>query len=56
MVTKIEQKKLEMTMKLKNEINGLDDIAITHDGWTSMNTESFSTVTGHFCKQKLGVA
>jgi len=37
-----------MESKLKSDIQDIDDMAITHDGWTSINTESFSTVTGHF--------
>jgi hypothetical protein len=33
---------------LKKELEGVSDVAITHDGWTSINTESYGTVTGHY--------
>ena len=39
--SRLEKKKAEMTLKVKNEMKSLDDIAITHDGWTSANTESY---------------
>ena len=38
----------EAAGKLKGIVNGLDSCAITHDGWTSIATESFGTVTLHY--------
>jgi len=37
-----------MAETIKKELSDVQDIAITHDGWTSVNTESYSTVTAHF--------
>ena len=45
---RLEKKKEMVQTKLKNDLSEIRDISITHDGWTSVNTESFSTVTGHF--------
>lgn len=47
----LERKHEDMKKKLKNDLKDLKDISITHDGWTSMNTESFETFTGHFISQ-----
>ena len=38
----------ETATKLKGIINDVDSCAITHDGWTSIATESFGTVTLHY--------
>ena len=37
-----------MRDKLKSELKSCRDVCITHDGWTSCNTESYSCVTSHF--------
>lgn len=39
-----ESKKTE----LKDELKAVNSISITTDSWTSVNTHSFTTVTGHF--------
>lgn len=36
-----------MTENIKRDLPSTF-IALTHDGWTSCATESYSTVTGHF--------
>ena len=36
------------TAKLKDIISDIDACAITHDGWTSISTESYGTITLHF--------
>ena len=33
---------------LQSEINQIENIAITHDMWTSANTESYGTTTCHY--------
>ena len=38
----------EMRKKVQIDVKKCPDFAITHDGWTSANTESYNTVTGHF--------
>ncbi len=48
MQSKLQRKNEEVTKKIKGDISACHDLAITHDGWTSNNTESYSTVTGHF--------
>lgn len=42
----LDKKKTEVANKVAEDINSCAHVAITHDGWTSINTESFSTVTG----------
>ena len=34
--------------KVQRDVQKCPDFAITHDGWTSANTDSYNTVTGHF--------
>ena len=48
LTNRLRSKKTSIETKIKQEISELHDIAITHDSWTSLNTESYSTVTGHF--------
>ena len=48
LVRALEKKKDEITEKLKSDIGKCESVSITHDGWTSMNTESYTTVTAHF--------
>lgn len=43
----LDKKKEEITLKIRADMKD-QHLAITHDGWTSLNTESYSTVTGHF--------
>lgn len=47
-VKMISVKKTQMEEKLKRDIIETKGIAVTHDGWTSINTESYGTVTAHF--------
>lgn len=47
-VKMISVKKTHMEEKLKRDIIETKGIAVTHDGWTSINTESYGTVTAHF--------
>ncbi|XP_069107962.1 E3 SUMO-protein ligase ZBED1-like [Argopecten irradians] len=42
------QKKDEIEQKLSMEIRNCEGVAITHDSWTSLATESFNTTTVHF--------
>jgi hypothetical protein len=35
---------------LQSEINQIENIAITHDMWTSANTELYGTTTCHYIK------
>ena len=44
----MEEKKSKVEDKLKSQMKLATDIAITHDGWTSLNTESYYTTTVHF--------
>lgn len=37
-----------METKIKVEIQQCKNVSITHDGWTSLNTESCNTTTLHF--------
>ena len=46
--TKLEKKKNQIKAMMKSDLKHVEHMAITHDGWTSINTESFSTVTGHY--------
>lgn len=38
--------------QLRNEIRSCDSVAITHDSWTSIATESYETVTCHYITQE----
>jgi hypothetical protein len=33
--------------KISQEIDAAPGVSLTHDGWTSINTQSYDTVTGH---------
>ena len=46
--SKIDKKKNHIEAQMKADLKNVDNMAITHDGWTSINTESYSTVTGHY--------
>ncbi|KAJ8286540.1 hypothetical protein GJAV_G00040340 [Gymnothorax javanicus] len=48
LVAKLEKKKGDVKNKLSAEIDTVRDVAITHDGWTSIATESYETITAHF--------
>ena len=37
-----------MEERIKADLEHCHYLAITHDGWTSCNTESYSTFTGHY--------
>ena len=45
---KLERKKLEIDEKIKEDVKSAPFVSITHDGWTSLNTESYFTTTIHF--------
>ena len=45
---KLERKKLEIDEKIKEDVKSAPFVSITHDGWTSLNTESYFTRTIHF--------
>lgn len=47
-IKRLEEKKLKVEDKLKSQLKLSADISITHDGWTSLNTESYYTTTVHF--------
>lgn len=42
------KKQERMALAVKKDLEQIQDIAITHDSWTSLATESYSCVTGHF--------
>jgi hypothetical protein len=45
----MKEKKKTMTEKVVKDLPSQSgSMAITHDGWSSCATESYSTVTGHF--------
>lgn len=48
---RLQNKKTEVDVKLKKEISLSENISITHDGWTSLNTESYFTTTVHFINE-----
>ena len=48
----LEKKKIEVEARVKEEIKSFENVAITHDCWTSLNTESYSTVTVHYIDQR----
>lgn len=45
---KIEDLFIEQKGALKEDIAKCENVAITHDSWTSINTESYDTVTAHY--------
>lgn len=47
-IKRLEEKKLRVEDKFKSQLKLSADISITHDGWTSLNTESYYTTTVHF--------
>lgn len=48
MFSRLQKKKDEMVVKLKEDRKNSPNVPITHDGWTSLNTESYFTTTVHF--------
>lgn len=44
----LQTKKSVMTDKIARDIKSTSVVAITHDSWTSLNTESFYTTTVNF--------
>ena len=38
----------EITGTLKSDIEQTESISTTHNGWTSLNTESYTTLTAYF--------
>lgn len=51
-VKSLNTKKDQMRSTLKLDLGSVSDVAITHDGWTSCATESYSAVTAHFIDDK----
>ena len=51
MMSSLSRKKDDMVQRVKAELEQAKDGNITHDGWTSLNTESYQTVTAHFVTQ-----
>ena len=45
---RLNKKKDEMVEQLKLDVAVSPHVSVTHDGWTSLNTESFFTTTVHF--------
>jgi hypothetical protein len=43
--------KEELTVAIKDEVHECSSIALTHDSWTSLATESYETVTCHYIHQ-----
>ena len=41
-----------MAVSLKEDLAGVRDMPVMHDSWTSLNTENYSCVTGHFINQE----
>ena len=52
LVRNLEKKKIEIEARVKEDIKSCENVAITHDSWTSLNTESYSTVTVHYIEQR----
>lgn len=48
----LEKKFIEMTEKMRKDIKSVEQLAITHDSWTSLNTESYGTVTVHLIDEQ----
>ncbi|XP_069104543.1 E3 SUMO-protein ligase ZBED1-like [Argopecten irradians] len=48
----LSKKKEEMSEKVKEEIKGCSGVGLTHDGWTSVSTESYNTTTIHYINEK----
>lgn len=44
----LRKKHKEVRKKVQIDVQKCPDFAITHDGWTSTNTESYNTLRGHF--------
>ena len=42
---------MELKEQVKLEICDVDHIAITHDSWTSLNNDSYDTITSHFINE-----
>lgn len=50
----MNEKQIRMTETVARDLPSKSgSIAITHDGWSSCKTESYSTVTAHFIKSAL---
>ena len=41
----------KMVAVVMEELSEIEHVAITHDSWTSLNNESYDTVTAHFINQ-----
>jgi hypothetical protein len=47
----LEKKNEEMHNRVLTDLKNAQGVSLTHDGWTSMNTESFDTVTAHLISE-----
>lgn len=45
---RLEKKKKDIDKELKQDVSSSPFVAITDDGWTSLNTQSFFTTTVHY--------
>lgn len=45
---RLEKKKKDVDKELKQDVSSSPFVANTHDGWTSLNTQSFFTTTVHY--------
>ena len=48
MTAALNKKSSAVKEEIKDDVGQCCDMAITHDSWTSLNTDSFNTVTTHF--------
>ncbi|KAL5022683.1 hypothetical protein ScPMuIL_001838 [Solemya velum] len=46
--SRLKRKQESMKQNLREDLRECRDISVTHDGWTSMSTESYQTTTAHF--------
>ena len=47
-VTEMDKLYRKVRCNLETSLKDVDDVAITHDAWTSLNTQSYDTVTVHY--------
>ena len=45
----------QMVAVVMEELSEIEHVAITHDSWTSLNNESYDTVTAHFIDKSWGL-
>ena len=47
---RLRKRQVKITEEVKQDLSKVSDLAVTHDSWTSLATESYSCVTAHFVK------